>query len=159
MRHRGRKGGMDDEPDQASSRGVGRRDYSVEVRLHNSLAVRLLFATGGLVCVGLGLAGIFLPVLPTTPFLLLAAALFARSSSRVYNWLLNHSVLGPIILEWREHRAMPRRAKRVALLLIAVSFTVSIVFFVPDWRGQFIMGAAGVVLWIWIWRIPSRDAS
>ncbi len=139
------------------ARGPEWRDYSAEVQRYDSVALRFVLAGGGMVCVGLGVAGLFLPVLPTTPFLLLAAALFARSSRRVYNWLLNHPVLGPIILEWREHRAMPRRAKRVALVLIAVSFTVSIVFFVPDWRGQLVMGAAGVVLWLWIWRIPSRD--
>lgn len=138
------------------ARGPEWRDYSAEVQRHDSAALRLILAGGGAVCVGLGVAGLFLPVLPTTPFLLLAAALFARSSCRIYNWLLNHSVLGPIILEWREHRAMPRRAKRVALLLIAVSFALSIVFFVPDWRGQLVMGAAGVVLWLWIWRIPTR---
>jgi uncharacterized membrane protein YbaN (DUF454 family) len=141
----------------ARDEAANRRDYSHEVREHDSLALRLILAGLGAVCVLLGLAGIFLPVLPTTPFLLLAAALFARSSSRVYNWLLNHSLLGPIILEWREHRSMPRRAKRTALALIALSFTVSIVFFVPSWQGQLAMGLAGVVLWLWIYRIPTRD--
>lgn len=134
-----------------------RRDYGDEVRKHDSLAVRLVLAGLGAVCVLLGVAGLFLPVLPTTPFLLLAAALFARSSSRVYNWLLNHALLGPIILEWREHRSMPWRAKRLALALIALSFTVSIVFFVRYWQAQVAMGVAGVALWLWIYRIPSRD--
>ncbi|MCU0840433.1 MAG: YbaN family protein [Thiobacillaceae bacterium] len=140
-------------PEDASDR----RDYGDEVRKHDSLVVRLVLAGLGAVCVLLGVAGLFLPVLPTTPFLLLAAALFARSSSRVYNWLLNHSLLGPVILEWREHRSMPWRAKRLALVLIAVSFSVSIVFFVRDWQAQLAMGLAGAALWLWIWRIPSRD--
>ena len=136
---------------------ASKRDFSGEVRKHESLLLRLLFAGLGTLFVVLGVLGIFLPILPTTPFLLLAAGCFARSSSRVYHWLLNHRAFGPIILEWREHRAMPYRAKRVALILIALSFTVSIVFFVPYWQGRLAMGIGGVALWLWIYRIPSRD--
>ncbi len=134
-----------------------RRDYSHEVRKHNSLALRLLYAGLGTLFVALGVAGIFLPVLPTTPFLLLAAGCYARSSSRIYNWLLNHSVLGPVILEWRCYRSMPYRAKLTALALIALSFTVSIVFFVPYWQARLAMAVSGLGLAIWIYRIPSRD--
>lgn len=138
-------------------RGMERQDYSHEVRKHNSLALRLFFAGLGTLFVVLGVAGIFLPVLPTTPFLLLAAGCYARSSSRVYNWLLNHSMLGPIILEWRRYRSMPYRAKIIALALIALSFTVSIVFFVPYWQAQLAMAVSGLLLGTWIYRIPSRD--
>lgn len=134
------------------------QDFSDEVRKHKSLVVRWVFALLGTLFMILGVAGIFLPVLPTTPFLLLAAACYARASSRIYHWLLNHGVLGPIILEWRRHRSMPYRAKRVALALIALSFTVSIVFFVPYWQGQLAMGLSGMVLFAWVYRIPSRDA-
>lgn len=134
------------------------QDYSHEVRTHNSLTLRLIFAGLGTLFVALGVAGIFLPVLPTTPFLLLAAGCYARSSSRIYNWLLNHSMLGPVILEWRRYRSMPYRAKRLALVLIAASFSVSIVFFVPTWPAQLAMAIAGLALGAWIYRIPSRDA-
>lgn len=133
------------------------QDFSHEVRKHKSPVVRWIFALLGAVFTVLGVAGIFLPVLPTTPFLLLAAACFARASSRIYHWLLRHSILGPIILAWRHHRAMPHGAKRMALILIALSFSVSILFFVPYWQGQLAMGLAGVVLFIWVYRIPSRD--
>jgi hypothetical protein len=134
------------------------QDFSHEVRKHKSLVVRWVFALLGAVFVALGVAGIFLPVLPTTPFLLLAAACFARASSRIYHWLLRHSVLGPIILEWRHHRAMPYRAKRMALLLIALSFSVSLLFFVPTWQASLAMGLVGLALFAWVARIPSRDA-
>jgi uncharacterized membrane protein YbaN (DUF454 family) len=120
--------------------------------------VRLLFAGLGTLFVLLGVLGIFLPVLPTTPFLLLAAACYARSSRRIYHWLLHHPHFGPLLREWREHRSMPYRAKRRALLLIALSFGVSIAFFVPGWPAKLAMGVGGTLLAAWIARIPSRDA-
>lgn len=120
--------------------------------------VRLLYAGMGTLFVLLGGLGVFMPVLPTTPFLLLAAACYARSSRRVYRWLLQQPHFGPLISEWREHRSMPYRARRKALLLIALSFGVSIVFFVPRWPAKLAMGVGGVLLGTWIARIPSRDA-
>lgn len=137
------------------------RDFSQRhtLRRADSLTLRLVFAGLGVTFLVLGVLGIFLPFLPTTPFLLLAAGCFARASSRMHHWLLNHSVLGPIVLEWREHRAMPRRAKRAALLFLAASMTTSIVFFLSDWRAQLAMAAGGLVLGFILWRIPSRDAA
>ncbi|MDP2267233.1 MAG: YbaN family protein [Thiobacillus sp.] len=120
--------------------------------------VRLVFAGLGVLFVALGVLGIFLPVLPTTPFLLLAAACFARSSHRIHRWLLSHPYFGPVVDEWHTHRSMPYRAKRTALLLIALSFGVSIAFFIPAWPAKLAMGAGGVLLGVWIGRIPSRDA-
>lgn len=122
------------------------------------MPVRLVFAGLGTLFMGLGVLGIFLPVLPTTPFLLLAAACYARASRRVFHWLLNHRHFGPLIREWREHRAMPYRAKRRALWLIALSFAISIGFFVPGWPAKVAMGVGGLILMVWIARIPSRDA-
>jgi len=120
--------------------------------------VRLVFAGLGTLFVLLGVLGLFLPVLPTTPFLLLATACFARSSRRIFNWLLDHPHFGPLISEWHEHRSMPYRAKRNALWMIALSFGISIGFFVPGWPVKLAMGIGGLLLMIWIARIPSRDA-
>jgi uncharacterized membrane protein YbaN (DUF454 family) len=92
------------------------------------------------------------------PLWLVAAACFARSSSRVYNWLLNHRHFGPGIREWRHHRSIPYRAKRAALALLAVSFGITLVFFLASWPSRLAMGAGGLLLAAWIWRIPSRDA-
>jgi len=93
-----------------------------------------------------------------TLFLLLAAACYARSSRRIFNWLLNNPSFGPLIREWREYRAIPYRAKRIALILIALSFAISITFFVPGWPAKLAMGGGGLILMAWIARIPSRDA-
>ena len=79
---------------------------------------RSLLAAAGCICVALGTAGIFLPLLPTTPFLLLAAACFIRSSDRLYKWLITHRWLGAYVRQYREHRAITRRAKLVTLSLL-----------------------------------------
>lgn len=77
-----------------------------------------LLVTAGVLCVALAIAGVLLPILPTTPFLLLAAACFARSSDRLYDWLTTHRWLGPYIRNYREHHAVTVRAKVLALTLL-----------------------------------------
>ncbi|MBN2070170.1 MAG: YbaN family protein [Candidatus Krumholzibacteriota bacterium] len=79
---------------------------------------RWLLIVAGVLSVGLATAGIFLPLLPTTPFLLLAAACFFRASDRLYQWLIDHRWLGPYIKNYREHRAITRRARIVILLML-----------------------------------------
>ncbi len=79
-----------------------------------------LKATGGLF-VALGVVGIFLPLLPTTPFLLLAAACFARSSPAFHDWLVEHHLLGPYIRDWQRDRSIPLPAKVTAVLMMAAS--------------------------------------
>lgn len=72
----------------------------------------------------LGVIGVFLPVLPTTPFIILAAACFARSSPRLEAWLLSHRIFGPLLRDWRERGAIPRRAKLAALVGCASGYAV-----------------------------------
>ncbi len=79
---------------------------------------RLVLIGLGFIFVGLGVVGIFVPGLPTTPFLLLAAACFARSSKKFYNWLLNHRIFGPYIKNYREHKAITLRGKIISLSLM-----------------------------------------
>lgn len=83
--------------------------------------LRWLLLALGCCCVALGALGVVLPVLPTTPFLLLAAWAFARSSRRLRMWLYGHPRFGPTLVAWHEHRAVPRRAKAVAVTLMALS--------------------------------------
>lgn len=75
----------------------------------------------GSISLGLGLLGIALPILPTTPFLLLAAALYFRSSPRLYAWLLSRPRLGAYIYQFREHRAIPLRAKVISVIMVWVT--------------------------------------
>lgn len=86
--------------------------------------MRRIYLALGLGFVALGFAGIFLPVLPTTPFLILAAACFARSSSRMENWLLEHRRFGPLLRDWRERGAIPWKAKIMALAGTSLGFVL-----------------------------------
>ena len=84
--------------------------------------MRAVFFTIGLLATTLGIVGVFLPVLPTTPFLLVAAWGFGRSSPRFESWLLNHRRLGPPLRAWRRDGAIGRRTKIVAVTMMAASF-------------------------------------
>ncbi len=91
---------------------------------------RWLLVLVGTVCVGLGLLGIFLPLLPTTPFLLVGAACYARSSERMYNRLLSNRWFGPYIRDYREGKGIPARAKVVGIALLWVTIGLSATFVV-----------------------------
>ena len=84
---------------------------------------RFLLLVCGWICLGLGLVGAFLPVLPTTPFLLLAAAAFSRSSHTLANRLYRHKRFGPMLLAWEQYRIIPLRAKLLATVMIMASLT------------------------------------
>jgi uncharacterized membrane protein YbaN (DUF454 family) len=119
--------------------------------------VRVLFFVAGVVSLALGIAGIFLPVLPTTPLVLLAATCFARSYRPLHEWLLNHRVLGPTLRDWYEHRSLKRRTKLVAITTMAAGLGASIVFFVePIWLDALLVGL-GIVLGVWLYRLPTRE--
>lgn len=125
------------------------------VRPHDSPLVRALFLGAGTAALLLGLAGVFLPILPTTPFVLLAAACFARGSATLHDWLLAHRVAGPIIRAWHEHRAMPPGVKPWAFLLMAVSFGGSILLMDSPWHRA-MLAALAAVLAFFLWRVPVR---
>lgn len=86
---------------------------------------RGVFLAAGVLFLLLGVAGLILPVMPGTVFLILSAASFARSSARLEGWLLSHPRLGPGVLAWRRHRAIPRPAKLAALGAMAASLVVT----------------------------------
>jgi hypothetical protein len=90
--------------------------------------MKKLFAILGIISLIFGVIGIFLPLLPTAPFLLLSATLFAKSSTKLYNWLLEHKVLGLYIKSYREDKSIPLRVKISALTLLWLSISFSIFF-------------------------------
>ncbi|MDR0506322.1 MAG: YbaN family protein [Dysgonamonadaceae bacterium] len=91
--------------------------------------MKYLLIVLGIVSLCLGVLGIFLPVLPTTPFLLLSAALFMRSSKRLYHWLLNHKVFGQYIRSFMEDKSIPLKVKVISITVMWVTM-FSIIFFV-----------------------------
>ena len=115
----------------------------------------MLLGTGFLF-VGLAAVGVVLPVLPTTPFLLVAAACFARSSPRFYEWLLQNRVFGPLIRDWREHRCIPLHAKVLAVTLIAAVGGSSAIWFVQPLWGKIGLVTLLTGLVVWLLRHPSE---
>ena len=116
--------------------------------------MRYVWASLGLLCLLLGMVGIVLPLLPTVPFLLLAAFLFARSSERLHNWLLSHPRLGPPIEDWQARGAINPAAKRLATVSIVLVFGISLALGLRP----MIIGIQGVTLGcvlLFIWTRPS----
>lgn len=118
-------------------------------------AARWMLISAGMICVGLGALGIILPGLPTTPFLLVAAYCFARSSEHFHDWLLNHRWFGSYVRNFEEGRGMTRPAKATTLLVMWLSFGVTIVFFVPVAVGQVGMFLLAAAVSIYIMRLPT----
>ncbi|MDY0924919.1 DUF454 family protein [Pantoea trifolii] len=121
---------------------------------------RILLLSLGWLAIVLGTLGIVLPLLPTTPFVLLAAWCFARSSPRFHYWLLWKSPFGRYIRHWQQHRAMPPGAKIRAMLLIVITFSISIYLVNLLWV-RILLGAMLCMLLLFMWRIPvvAEDAS
>ena len=90
--------------------------------------LRILLVIAGTFFVGLGIVGIFVPVLPTTPFLLLAAACYARGSQRFYGWLLNNKWFGSYIRNYLERKGITLRAKIVTVTLLWITIGASVAF-------------------------------
>ena len=120
----------------------------------NRVLRAVLFACGCL-SVALGVIGIFLPVLPTTPFLLLAAACFARSSKRFYLWLVQHPRLGPWIRDYLDGQGLPLKGKVWALLLLWLSISFSL-WVVPLWWARAGMLISSVAVTIYIVSLKTR---
>lgn len=117
---------------------------------------RILLIILGWVCVVLATLGVVLPLLPTTPFLLLAAWCFARSSPRFHYWLLYRSWFGGYLRHWQEHRALPPKAKGKAVVVILVTFAISL-YFVPLWWVRILLLCMMFGLLIMMWRLPVVD--
>jgi len=105
---------------------------SVQTKSSKRKTVRIILFIAGSISLFFGIIGIFLPILPTTPFLLLTAACFMRSSERMYNWLLNNRWFGEYIKNYQAGRGIPLKTKIIAILTLWITILISIIFVARD---------------------------
>lgn len=117
-------------------------------------AVKLLLLGVGWLSVVLGVIGIFLPVMPTTPFLLLAAACFMRTSPKFYKWLVGHPKLGKYLVYYLEGKGIPLKAKIYTIALMAISMSVT-TYIVPVTEIKILLPLVGVLVALYIARLPT----
>lgn len=112
--------------------------------------MRIILLAVGLLALALGAIGLFLPLLPTVPFLLLSALCFARASERLHGWLLSHPVFGPPIQTWNERGAISHHAKWLASISIVASFALAVAFgFGPLVLATQGIALIGVAIFVW----------
>ena len=109
------------------------------------MLIRILYIIAGFVSLALGILGIFVPGLPTTPFMLLTAFLFARGSKRIHQWLIHNRFVGSYITEWNRSKGLSRRTKIKSVTLMALVLTVSLVFITKTIAIKIIIVALGVI--------------
>ncbi len=116
--------------------------------------MKSILALLGLLSLGLGILGIFLPVLPTTPLLLLAAALFLRSNKKLYDWLINHPKFGPYITNFMKHKAIPLKIKFLSVSMLWITLLYCAIFVTDNilLRIMFISIAVAVTIHILSYR-------
>lgn len=113
--------------------------------------LKYLYIAAGTLSLILGVVGIFVPLLPTTPFLLLTAALYFKSSPRLYDWLLRNRYLGIYIRNFREYKAIPLRAKIVSVLLLWATIGYCVLAVVEALWLRLLLAAIAVGVTIHIW--------
>lgn len=116
---------------------------------------RILWFTAGGLAILLAVVGLFLPLLPSVPFLLFAAFCFSRSCVRCERWMLEHPRLGPPIRDWREHHAVSLRVKQFAISMMAFSSAGSWWVLPSPWRWLPALVCTAIA-W-WLWRLPTRE--
>lgn len=126
-----------------------------QLELNTSPVVRALLIGIGWVALSIGIVGVILPVLPTTPFVLVAAACFAKSSPRFYRALMNHKWLGPYLRAWRNEKRIPIRAKILATVMIVITLVPSAIFLIPVFAVKIFILVIGAAVIAYIWRFPS----
>ncbi|CAD7041879.1 hypothetical protein REJC140_01064 [Pseudorhizobium endolithicum] len=120
--------------------------------------MRIVYLSLGWLLVTIGLVGAFMPVLPTTPFLIMAVACFARSSPRLEAWLLNHPRFGGPLRDWREKGAVPRKAKIAAVAMMTISYGIFWVATSPPALRAAIVAAIMIVPAIYVVTRPEPGA-
>ncbi len=112
--------------------------------VHLSARGRLLFLLAGHLSVMFGIIGLLLPVVPTSPFIILAAYCYARSSERFYLLLLNNKYFGKNIRDWEDHRCVRRRTKIAAMIMVVAMFTLTIFLFFETLTARILVGTIGL---------------
>ncbi len=143
--------------DSAMTRPAPMPPLPTATQLHRSRLVRGLLWLAGSASLALGLLGVVLPGLPTTPFILLAAACYARASPRLHAWLLNHRWMGPMLRDWERDHSLTRRTKTVAVVSMTLMVGLSVWGFQGRLVLQGVLLAAGVVGALVVLRIPTRQ--
>ncbi|MEX2453572.1 MAG: YbaN family protein [Rhodospirillaceae bacterium] len=113
-----------------------------------------LIAFGG-VCVGIGVVAVVVPGLPTTVFMIVAAWAFSKSSPRFQRWVTEHERFGPAVVAWREHGAIPAKAKILAVIAMTASLAAIVLFGAQNWILPTVVGAVMGGIGIWILTRPS----
>jgi uncharacterized protein len=116
-------------------------------------AIQWLWLTAGFLCLAAGAVGVVLPIMPTVPFVILAAYCFARGSKRWETWLLTHPTLGPMVKNWRENRGVPLRAKQLSTVTMAISSALSWWYLPPSYG--WVPAAFCTCVAIWLWSLPT----
>jgi len=116
--------------------------------------LRILFFIGGWVSLILGCIGIILPLLPTTPFILLAAYCFSRSSERLHQWLITHPQMGPLIRDWQQDGSISKTAKTKATVLIIGTFAVTFAVVNVGLMVKGVIFLIGISVLTFIWTRP-----
>lgn len=120
-------------------------------------AARAFYVTVGVISVILGVIGIVIPILPTTPFLLLAAACFARSSEKFYNWLIHNRILGAYIRHYREGTGMPLKLKAFTIILLWMTILLSVFFIITILWVKYLLIFIAIAVTIHIALIRPKD--
>ena len=117
-----------------------------------TITSRLFWLAVGLTALGLAAVGVLLPLIPTTPLVILAAFCFMKSSQRLHDWLVSHRVFGPMIVDWRRYGAISRTAKRIAIASMGAVFLLSVAIQAPGW----VLALQAPVLAACMWYVGSR---
>jgi|TARA_B110000438_G_C15757922_1_gene625968 uncharacterized membrane protein YbaN (DUF454 family) len=118
--------------------------------------IKVLWIIAGSVFVVLGAFGVILPGLPTTPFLILAAACYIRSSQKLYDWLIANKTFGPYLKDYREGKGIPKRAKKIALIMMTIFVGYAVLFALDDLVVRAVVLILGLIGFFYVaYRVPS----
>lgn len=126
------------------------------MQTHQKGAVKYILILAGLILVAIGLIGIVIPGLPTTIFLIAAAACFANSSPKLHNWLLSHKWFGPLIHNWQESRSIPLKAKKIAIAMMLLASVYTWIIIDEAWLKITI---TLIMVWplVYVYRLPVSE--